>query len=67
MPPTATSHYQTLELEPDILLLDCRCRACLAWKHARHYERHATVKILLLTSTITTQQIIEHCRSGRAA
>ena len=33
-------------------------------RHARHHEGTPTVKILLLTSTITTQQIIEALHIG---
>ena len=56
---------QTLELEPDILLLDLampRLPGLQAMKAIM--ERSARVKIILLTATISTQQIIEALQIG---
>ena len=51
---------QTLELEPDILLLDVMMPRLPGLEAMRAIMNGTpTVKILLLTSTITTQQVIE--------
>jgi DNA-binding NarL/FixJ family response regulator len=56
---------QTLELEPDILLLDLQMPRMPGLEAMRSIMRGTpTVKILLLTSTITTQQIIEALQIG---
>lgn len=56
---------QTLELEPDILLLDVQMPRLPGLEAMRAIMNGAaTVKILLLTSTITTQQIIEALQIG---
>jgi len=56
---------QTLELEPDILLLDVQMPRLPGLEAMRAIMNgSATVKIILLTSTITTQQIIEALHSG---
>src|SRR5208337_2055323 len=55
----------TLELEPDILLLDVMMPRLPGLEAMRAIMTGApTVKILLLTSTITTQQIIEALQIG---
>jgi DNA-binding NarL/FixJ family response regulator len=46
----------TLEMEPDVLLLDVQMRAIM--------NGTPTVKILLLTSTITSHQVIEALQIG---
>ena len=56
---------QTLELEPDILLLDVQMPRLPGLESMRAIVNGtSTVKILLLTSTITTQQIIEVLQIG---
>ena len=56
---------QTLELEPDILLLDVQMPRLPGLEAMRAIMNGTpTVKILLLTSTITTQQIIEALQIG---
>lgn len=56
---------QTLELEPDILLLDVQMPKLPGLEAMRAIMNGtATVKILLLTSTITTQQVIEALQIG---
>ncbi len=58
---------QTLELQPDILLLDVQMPRLPGLEAMRAIMNgSATVKILLLTSTITTQQIIEALAHRRA-
>jgi len=55
----------TLELEPDILLLDVQMPRLPGLEAMRAIMAGTpTVKILLLTSTITTQQIIEALHIG---
>ena len=56
---------QTLELEPDILLLDLAMPKLPGLEAMRAImSRSPRVKILLLTSTISTQQIIEALQIG---
>jgi two-component system, NarL family, nitrate/nitrite response regulator NarL len=56
---------QTLELTPDILLLDVQMPRLPGLEAMRAIMSGSpTVKILLLTSTITTQQIIEALHIG---
>ena len=56
---------QTLELQPDILLLDVQMPRLPGLEAMRAIMNGTpTVKILLLTSTITTQQIIEALHIG---
>jgi len=56
---------QTLELKPDILLLDLLMPRLPGLEALRAIMNGSpTVKILLLTSTITTQQIIEALQIG---
>ena len=56
---------QTLELQPDILLLDVQMPRLPGLEAMRAIMNGSpTVKILLLTSTITTQQIIEALHIG---
>jgi DNA-binding NarL/FixJ family response regulator len=56
---------QTLELEPDILLLDVQMPRLPGIEAMRAIMSGTpTVKILLLTSTISTQQIIEALHIG---
>jgi DNA-binding NarL/FixJ family response regulator len=56
---------QTLELHPDILLLDVLMPRLPGLEAMRAIMgRPSTTKILLLTSTITTQQIIEALHIG---
>ena len=56
---------QTLDLEPDILLLDVQMPRMPGLEAMRAIMAGTpTVKILLLTSTITTQQIIEALHIG---
>ena len=56
---------QTLELQPDILLLDVQMPRLPGLEAMRAIMSGSpTVKILLLTSTITTQQIIEALHIG---
>ena len=56
---------QTLELKPDILLLDVAMPRLPGLEAMRAIMSGSpTVKILLLTSTITTQQIIEALHIG---
>ena len=56
---------QTLELEPDILLLDLAMPRLPGLEAMRAImSRSPRVKIILLTSTITTQQIIEALQIG---
>src|SRR5881398_2089587 len=55
----------TLELQPDILLLDVQMPRLPGLEAMRAIMNGTpTVKILLLTSTITTQQIIEALHIG---
>ena len=56
---------QTLDLQPDILLLDVQMPRLPGLEAMRAIMKGSpTVKILLLTSTITTQQIIEALHIG---
>ena len=56
---------QTLDLQPDILLLDVQMPRLPGLEALRAIMNGTpTVKILLLTSTITTQQIIEALHIG---
>ncbi len=56
---------QTLELAPDILLLDVQMPKLPGLEAMRAIMNGtASVKILLLTSTITTQQVIEALQIG---
>ena len=56
---------QTLELEPDILLLDLAMPKLPGLEAMRAImSRSPRVKILLLTSTISTQQVIEALQIG---
>jgi DNA-binding NarL/FixJ family response regulator len=56
---------QTLELEPDILLLDLQMPRLPGLEAMRAImTRSPRVKIILLTSTISTQQIIEALQIG---
>ncbi len=56
---------QTLELQPDILLLDLSMPRMPGLEAMRAIMNgSSTVKIILLTSTITTQQIIEALQIG---
>ena len=56
---------QTLELQPDILLLDVAMPRLPGLEAMRAIMNGpSTAKILLLTSTITTQQIIEALQIG---
>jgi DNA-binding NarL/FixJ family response regulator len=56
---------QTLDLQPDILLLDVQMPRLPGLEAMRAIMSGSpTVKILLLTSTITTQQIIEALQIG---
>ncbi len=56
---------QTLELEPDILLLDLKMPRLPGLEAMRAImDRSPRVKIVLLTSTITTQEIIEALQIG---
>src|ERR1700679_2310136 len=56
---------QTLELEPDILLLDLQMPRLPGLEAMRAImSKSPRVKIILLTSTITTQQIIEALQIG---
>lgn len=56
---------QTLELSPDILLLDVQMPKMPGLEAMRAImSGTASVKILLLTSTITTQQVIEALHIG---
>ena len=56
---------QTLDLQPDILLLDVQMPRLPGLEAMRAIMNGTpTVKILLLTSTITTQQIIEALHIG---
>ena len=56
---------QTLELDPDILLLDVQMPKLPGLEAMRAIMNGtASVKILLLTSTITTQQVIEALQIG---
>lgn len=56
---------ETLELEPDILLLDVQMPRLPGLEAMRAIMNGTpTVKIILLTSTITTQQIIEALQIG---
>ena len=56
---------QTLELQPDILLLDVQMPRLPGLEAMRAImSGPSTAKILLLTSTITTQQIIEALQIG---
>jgi two-component system nitrate/nitrite response regulator NarL len=56
---------QTLELEPDILLLDLAMPKLPGLEAMRAImSRSPRVKIILLTSTITTQQVIEALQIG---
>ena len=66
MPPTGTRpSRQTLELQPDILLLDVAMPRLPGLEAMRAIMNGpSTAKILLLTSTITTQQIIEALQIG---
>ena len=56
---------QTLELEPDILLLDLAMPRLPGLEAMRAImAKSPRVKIVLLTSTITTQQVIEALQIG---
>ena len=56
---------QTLELQPDILLLDVQMPRLPGLEAMRAIMNGTpTVKVLLLTSTVTTQQIIEALHIG---
>src|SRR6202046_3081592 len=56
---------QTLELEPDILLLDLQMPRLPGVEAMRAIMgRSPRVKIILLTSTVSTQQIIEALQIG---
>src|ERR1700680_1667638 len=56
---------QTLELEPDILLLDLQMPRLPGLEAMRAImSRSPRVKIILLTATISTQQIIEALQIG---
>jgi two-component system nitrate/nitrite response regulator NarL len=56
---------QTLELEPDILLLDLQMPRLPGLEAMRAImSRSPRVKIILLTSTVSTQQIIEALQIG---
>lgn len=56
---------QTLELEPDVLLLDLAMPRLPGLEAMRAIvSRSSGVKIILLTATITTQQIIEALQIG---
>src|SRR6201996_7146614 len=56
---------QTLELEPDILLLDLQMPRLPGLEAMRAImAKSPRVKIILLTSTISTQQIIEALQIG---
>jgi DNA-binding NarL/FixJ family response regulator len=56
---------QTLDLQPDILLLDVQMPRLPGLEAMRAIMNGSpTVKILLLTSTITTQQVIEALQIG---
>src|SRR5665213_198750 len=56
---------QTLELEPDILLLDLQMPRLPGLEAMRAImSKSPRVKIMLLTSTISTQQIIEALQIG---
>ena len=56
---------QTLELQPDILLLDVSMPRLPGFEAMRAIMNGpSTAKILLLTSTITTQQVIEALQIG---
>jgi two-component system nitrate/nitrite response regulator NarL len=56
---------QTLELEPDILLLDLQMPRLPGLEAMRAImQKSPRVKIILLTSTISTQQIIEALQIG---
>src|ERR1700722_2664203 len=56
---------QTLELEPDILLLDLQMPRLPGLEALRAImSRSPRVKIIMLTSTISTQQIIEALQIG---
>src|SRR6202012_6124813 len=62
---SAEAITQTLELQPDILLLDVMMPRLPGLEAMRAIMGGSpTVKILLLTSTITTQQIIEALHIG---
>ena len=56
---------QTLELEPDILLLDLQMPRLPGLEALRAImSKSPRVKIIMLTSTITTQQMIEALQIG---
>src|SRR3979490_2320929 len=56
---------QTLELEPDILLLDLAMPRLPGLEALRAImNKSPRVKIIMLTSTISTQQIIEALQTG---
>lgn len=56
---------QTLELEPDILLLDVQMPRLPGLEAMRAImDRSPRVKIILLTSTVSTQQVIEALQIG---
>ena len=56
---------QTLELQPDVLLLDISMPRLPGFEAMRAIMNGpSTAKILLLTSTITTQQVIEALQIG---
>lgn len=56
---------QTLELEPDVLLLDVQMPRLPGLEAMRAImDRSPRVKIILLTSTLSTQQIIEALQIG---
>lgn len=56
---------QTLELEPDVLLLDVQMPRLPGLEAMRAImDRSPRVKIILLTSTVSTQQVIEALQIG---
>src|ERR1700754_2325827 len=56
---------ETLELEPDVLLLDVQMPRLPGLEAMRAImDRSPRVKIILLTSTVTTQEIIEALQIG---
>src|ERR1700712_5758273 len=60
-----TAITQTIELEPDVLLLDLAMPRLPGLEAMRAImSRSPRVKILLLTSTISTQQVIEALQIG---
>src|ERR1700742_3606356 len=60
-----TAITQTIELEPDILLLDLQMPRLPGLEAMRAImSRSPRVKIIMLTSTISTQQVIEALQIG---